>query len=317
MQSAFPATLIRTEDLSDDIRSFTFEAQDGTPFMAAEPGAHIDVHLPGGLLRQYSLWQWDPQGRWGSVAVKREDTGRGGSKAMHALDTGTTVTLTGPRNNFPLLPDAPHSLLIAGGIGATPIYAMAAKLAADGRAQHVYYLTRSSAHAGFASAFSGLGLGDDFVSHYDDRDGVMSFAAVFDKAPTGAHVYVCGPEPLLQAVLSAAEGRIPSDRVHFERFSADASALAGPSDSFVVELAQSGKSFTIPADMSILEVLKDNGIPVDFGCSEGVCGACILDVLEGDIDHRDSILSEEEQEENSLMCICVSRAKGSKLVLDI
>lgn len=315
--SSFQATLTATDDLSEEIRSFTFEARDGTPFTAAVPGAHIDVYLPGELLRQYSLWQWDPAGRWGAVAVKREDAGRGGSAAMHRLSVGDTVTLVGPRNNFPLTEDAAHSILIAGGIGATPIYAMAARLAALGRPQTVHYLTRSRAHAAFQPAFEALELGDALSCRYDDTHGLTDIGALLDAAPAGTHLYVCGPEPLLNAVLNAAESRFPSERVHFERFSADPSALAGPMEGFEVELAQSGKTLSVPADKTILEVMQEAGVPVDFGCTEGVCGACILDVLEGEVDHRDSVLTPDEQAENSIMCVCVSRAKGGRLVLDI
>lgn len=316
----FPARLTETKDLSDEIRSFTFEAKEGTPFTEAVAGAHLDIYLPGELLRQYSLWQWDPAGRWGSVAVKREDDGRGGSKAMHALTVGAEVTLNGPRNNFPLEEAAAHSILIAGGIGATPIYAMADRLKGLGRSQDVYYLTRSRSHAAFQKPFEALDLGSSggsLTCRYDDEHGFLDIAGILDAAPSGSHLYVCGPEPLLNAVLTAAETRLPSTQVHFERFSADPTALEGPSDSFQVELAQTGGTLEVPADKSILDVLLQNDVSVDFGCSEGVCGACILDVLDGEIDHRDSVLTPDEQEENSMMCVCVSRAKGRKLVLDI
>lgn len=313
----FPAVLSDITDLSEEVRSFKFEAKLGTPFTISVPGAHLDVYLPGELLRQYSLWQWDPEGRWGSVAVKREDTGRGGSKAMHALTVGTEVTLNGPRNNFPLDESGTHSILIAGGIGATPIYAMADRLKSLGKSVEVYYLTRSRGHAAFQDAFEALELGDALSCRYDDQHGLMDLPSLLGGAPTGSHLYVCGPEPLLNAVLGAAEGRLPADHVHFERFSADPTALEGPQDSFEIELAQTGKTLEVPEEKSILDVLLQNDVSVDFGCSEGVCGACILDVLDGDIDHRDSVLTEDEQAENSMMCVCVSRAKGKKLVLDI
>lgn len=315
-QNSFPTVLSEVRRLSEDIQSFTFAAKDGAPFATAAAGGHVDVHLPGGLVRQYSLWQWDPEGRWGSVAVKREDTGTGGSRAMHALETGTDVTLTGPRNNFHLDETAEHSILLAGGIGATPIYAMAARLKALGKSCTVYYLTRSASLAAFQSTFEALELGPNLTCHYDDADGFMDLKGLLANAPNDAHLYVCGPEPLLQAVLDNAQGVLPSNQVHFERFSAVDVVSPGADAPFEVELAKTGKSFTIPADKTILDVLQDANLPVDFSCTAGVCGACILDVLEGDIDHRDSVLTEDEQSENSLICVCVSRSKGGKLVLD-
>ncbi|MDW3204040.1 MAG: PDR/VanB family oxidoreductase [Alphaproteobacteria bacterium] len=315
--SPFSAILKETTDLSNEIRSFTFEARDATPFATARAGAHVDVHLPGGLQRQYSLWQWDPEGRWGSVAVKREDTGRGGSRAMHDLTPGTELQLVGPRNNFTLEEDGPHSILIAGGIGATPIYAMAARLAALGKSQQVHYLTRSRSHAAFQPAFEALGLGNALECRYDDTHGLIDLNGLFGSVPKDSHVYVCGPEPLLAAVLDTGRAHLPDEQVHFERFSANPSALEGPSDSFEVELAQSGKTLSVPADKSILDVLLENRVSVDYSCTEGVCGACIIDVLDGEIDHRDSVLTPDEQADNELMCVCVSRAKGSKLILDI
>lgn len=315
--SPFTASLKETSDLSEEIRSFTFEAREGTPFLSAQAGAHVDVHLPNGILRQYSLWQWDPNGRWGSVAVKREESGRGGSLAMHALTPGAELQLVGPRNNFSLDESASHSILIAGGIGATPIYAMAARLARLGKSLEIHYLTRSRKHAAFEPAFESLGLGDRLDCRYDDTHGLIDLDALFGAADKNSHIYVCGPEPLLAAVLESGRARLPDDQVHFERFSADPSALEGPSDSFEVELAQSGKILSVPADKSILDVLLENRVGIDYGCTEGVCGACIVDVLEGEIDHRDSVLTPDEQADNELMCVCVSRAKGGKLVLDM
>jgi vanillate O-demethylase ferredoxin subunit len=315
--AAFTANLISIETLSDEVRSFTFEAADGhAAFTLAEPGAHIDVYLPGELLRQYSLWQWDPKGRWGSVAVKREAEGRGGSAAMHDLNVGQTVSIAGPRNNFPLVEEAPYSMLLAGGIGATPIYAMAARLAALGRPQTVHYRARSRAAAAFGPAFEGLGLGSSLKAGHDDTDGLIDLPGLFAGLPKGAHFYVCGPGPLLDAALAEAARHLPAEQIHFERFSAAPGALDGPMEGFEVVLSQSGRTLQVPPEKSILEVLQDAGIPADFGCTEGVCGACIMDVLEGEIDHRDGVLTPEEQAENSMMCVCVSRAKGAKLVLD-
>jgi ferredoxin-NADP reductase len=313
----FRARLAAIEDLSDEVRSFRFEALTGAPFADATPGAHVDVHLGDGLIKQYSLWTWDSDGMSGTVAVKREDDGKGGSKAMHALTVGREVDLAGPRNNFPLDESAPHSILLAGGIGATPIYAMAARLAEKGASVEVYYMARSRDHAAFQEKFEALGLGDAVRCRHDDTDGFLDLDAVMREAKPGSHVYICGPGAMLDAALAAGERHLPKEQVHFERFSADPKMLAAPGDTFIVELAQSGQSFEIPADKTILEVFQANAVPADFGCSEGVCGTCITDVLEGEIDHRDQILTDDERADGDIMCICVSRAKGGKLVLDM
>lgn len=316
-QKNFPAVVTEIKALSSDVSSFTFTARDGAPFSTAAPGGHIDIHLPGGLLRQYSLWQWDPDGRWGSVAVKREESGRGGSLAMHALTPGMEVTVTGPRNNFHLDEAGAYSILLAGGIGATPIFAMAARLQALGKPFEVHYLTRSRDHAAFQPAFEALMPGGKLACHYDDTDGIMDLKGMLAATPKQAHLYVCGPEPLLQAALTAAQGYLPDSQVHFERFSAIEPVASGSDSAFEIDLVQSGRTMTVPADKSILDVMRDAGLPVDFSCTAGVCGACITDVIEGEIDHRDSVLTTEEQDSNTLICVCVSRSKGGKLVLDI
>lgn len=313
----FRARLAAIEDLSDEVRSFRFETGAAAPFAGASAGAHIDVHLGDGLIKQYSLWTWDSDGKSGTVAVKREDDGKGGSKAMHALTVGQEIDLAGPRNNFPLEEAAAHSILLAGGIGATPIYAMAARLADIGASADVYYMARSKAHAAFQEKFEALDLGDAVHCRQDDVDGFLDLDAVMRDAKPGSHVYICGPGAMLDAALAAAERHLPKDQIHFERFAADPSIVAAPGDSFTVELAQSGQSFEVPANKTILEVFQENQVPADFGCSEGVCGTCITDVLEGDIDHRDQILTDDERADGDIMCICVSRAKGGKLVLDM
>ena len=313
----FATRLTKIDVLSDEVSSFTFEALDGTPFAACKPGDHVDVHLPGDLQRQYSLWQWDPAGRWGSVAVKREDAGRGGSKAMHALKEGDSVTLTGPRSNFPLHDEAAHSILLAGGIGATPIHAMAAHLTAQGKPVDVYYLVRGKTHSAFEPAFEALGLGAALHCHYDDADGLFDLDAMLGAAPAGSHLYVCGPEPLLQAAIAAGEKHLPHNAIHFERFSADPTAQEGENHAFELVLQQSGKTVQVPADRSILDALAAAKIPADYSCSEGICGACITDVIEGEIDHRDSVLTDEERADGDIMCLCVSRAKGKRLVIDL
>jgi ferredoxin-NADP reductase len=309
------ARLARKTSLNHDISEFRFAAADGR-FTGLEAGAHVDVHLPNGLVRQYSLCDWDPAGRWLAVAVKREDKGRGGSLAVHALDEGALVELGGPRNNFALNHRGQHITLLAGGIGATPILAMARELAAADADFRVVYLTRSRADAALHPSFDALGLGEAYRLHCDDADGLYGLDALMRSMPVDGDIYCCGPEPLLNAVLKAGE-HLKGGAIHFERFAAASDAERAPREGFEVEIASTGAVFVVEPDQTILGVLREAGHQVEFGCSEGLCGACMVDVLEGEVDHRDGVLSPGEQEQNGYMCICVSRAKSQRLKLDL
>lgn len=309
------ARLVRKTPLSPDTSDFLFEAIEGR-FLGLEPGAHVDIHLSPDLVRQYSLWSWSQDGRTLNVGVKREDAGRGGSLAMHALQEGAEVEIGGPRNHFKLQSDDCYVTLIAGGIGATPLVAMARELLNAGRDFQVYYLVRSREFAAMDAKFRALGLDQWYHLHCDDTDGQVDLAQVMQTMPAGSDVYTCGPEPMLNAVL-AAGAAMRGGTIHFERFAAASDADHGTKDSFEVEIASTGAVFDIGADDTILDVLKSNGIPVEFGCAEGLCGSCIVDVVEGEVDHRDGILTPEEQASSSFMCICVSRAKSKRLVLDL
>lgn len=315
MMDTKTARLVRKTALAPDTSDFLFEIEDGR-MSGLEPGAHIDVHLSEGLIRQYSLWSWTPNGQQLNVAVKREEDGRGGSAAMHALTEGQEVTLGGPRNHFPLREGSDYVTLIAGGIGATPMVAMARALLNAGRDFQVFYLVRSKEYAAMDAKFRELGLNEWYHLHCSDTAGRLDLAEVLQAMPAGSDVYTCGPESMLNAVLEA--GKVMrGGTIHFERFAASSEEVHDQNTGFEIELRGSAKVLQVGADQTILEVLQANEIPVDFGCSEGLCGSCMVDVLDGEIDHRDGILTPEEQSSNSYMCTCVSRAKSPRLVLDI
>ncbi|RJE84969.1 PDR/VanB family oxidoreductase [Paracoccus onubensis] len=299
--------------LSPDTVDFRFELSEGR-FTGLEPGAHVDLHLDRDLIRQYSIWNWDHAGKWLNVAVKLEADGRGGSQAMHALSEGTEIEIGSPRNHFTLQETANHITLIAGGIGATPIYAMARYLLNSRADFRVYYLVRSRDYAALDTQFRSLGLEEWYHLHCDDEDGFFDFPTVMQSIPAGGDVYTCGPEPMLQAVLEAGTG-LRGGSIHFERFAASADMAHAPNEIFEVELESSGAVYQVAKDQTILEVLRGHGIHVDYGCSEGLCGSCMIDVVSGEIDHRDSVLSPEEQATNEFMCVCVSRARSKRLVL--
>jgi ferredoxin-NADP reductase len=309
------ARLVEKDMISEDTGCLTFAAIDGE-LEGCAAGAHIDVHLPGGFIRNYSIVAWELDGSQLTVGVKREDAGRGGSRAMHALAVGSIVEIAGPRNNFPLTSVDEPIVLIGGGIGITPLYAMAKSLRDQNRRFDLYYVARSNQLAAFDKRLRSLQLGDSYHLHCDDTGGLLDLRQLVSDRPTETHYYVCGPEPLLVAAQEATRD-LERGTVFFERFAAAGPAESGHDVAFEVVLESSGEEYEVPAGRSILDVLREAGHGVDFACSEGACGTCITDVLEGDIDHRDSILTEEEQGAGDCMCICVSRAASPRLVLDL
>lgn len=315
MADLMSARLVESTPLSEDITRFTLEAVE-TPFPDCAAGAHIDVRLPNGLIRNYSLTDWDSDGRRVSVAVKLEPAGRGGSAAMHALEVGCLLEVSQPRNTFALRTDDEPIVLIGGGIGITPLYAMARSLREAGRPYELHYLVRTRQLAAFDERIRSLALGDAYQLHCDDSDGLPEFQSLLKAHPADTHYYVCGPEVMLNAVQSACED-LRRGTIFFERFAAAPQVDDGPQESFNVALRSTGEELEVPADRSILEVLRSAGHDVDYACSEGACGTCITDVLEGEIEHRDSILTDEERADGGCMCICVSRARCNRLVLDL
>ena len=314
--SRIQATVAEVTALGPEIKSFKISADDAV-FKAAEPGAHIDVFLPNGMFRQYSLWDWAEDGSWCAIGVKGEEKGRGGSAWLHDnLKPGDQIEVGEIRNNFALDESASGYALFAGGIGVTPMVAMARRLKELGKLMQFFYLARNEAAAGFTPILDNLALGSSLLKHFDDRDGLLDIKGHLDGLDAGTQVYFCGPEGLLNAVLSHTEAWA-SDRVHFERFSGDPTKLDAPTDGFELVLHQSGETLHIPENETILDVLMENGHNPDFGCMDGVCGSCTLSVIEGEVDHRDSTLTPEEHVMDGTMCICVSRAKGSRLVIDL
>lgn len=307
------ARLIGKASLSPDIADFRFQVVDGH-LTGLAPGAHVDVGLAPGLVRQYSLWNWDPEGRWFNVAVKHEPEGRGGSTAMHRLSIGDEVEIGGPRNHFALAETAGHITLIAGGIGVTPILPMVRQLYVSGAHFRVFYLVRSREHAAMDQRFRRMDLGERYHLHCSDTDGRLDLSTLMHTVPMGGDVYACGPEPMLNEVLMGGS-QLRGGAIHFERFAAAASFANAPNATFEVELQSSGKVLTVGPGDTILGVLRDHGVEIDFGCGEGLCGTCMVDVVAGEVEHRDGVLSPEEQETDAFMCVCVSRAKSRRLVL--
>lgn len=305
------------------IRSITWEAEGICSFELVAPqgvtlpehaaGAHVDLHLPGGLIRQYSLTSaWD--GRRLVVAVGRDRASRGGSRWLHDVARpGMHLTVSAPRNSFPLHDDAPFTALFAGGIGITPILAMARWLTLLGRRWSLFYAVRDRSAAAFAEELRTMG--GEVRLHVDaEAGGPPDIAAAVAAVPSGAHLYCCGPEPMIRAFQDAAADR-PADHVHVEHFGAV--APRADDGALVVDLARAGRSIRVGADETILDAVLAAGISVPASCRNGVCGTCETTVLAGEPDHRDLILSDAEKAAGRTMMICCSRARGRHLTLDL
>ena len=302
------------EKLSDQISMFELQTINSV-FDGVEPGSHLDVVLEDKLIRQYSICSCSEDKTCCRIAVKREDNGRGGSLQMHQFGEGDLLTVSQPRNHFQLESGLKHYTLIAGGIGVTPIFSMANKLRQTNNTFDVYYLVQSASDAAFASLFKSLDLGDNFHLHITDESGLINFPSVFEKLSEQSVIYTCGPERMMQAVEQAAN--IKDIKVHLERFSALPVDTDQEKNNFQIEISSTGAVYTVGEDDSILDILLQEDINVDYGCTEGVCGACMTDVLEGEIEHHDSIMTEKEQAANNSLCVCVSRALSQLLVLDL
>jgi ferredoxin-NADP reductase len=301
-------------EAADGVVALTLAPADGGQLPEWTPGAHIDLHLTENLTRQYSLCG-DPADRsaW-RIAVLREVDGRGGSAYVHdELAAGSTVAVSFPRNNFELH-TADRYLFIAGGIGITPLLPMIASAEASGAEWTLLYGGRTRASMAFTDELARYG--EKVQIRPQDEFGLLDLAAYLGAAHDSTLIYACGPEPMLKAVESACQHWRES-ALCVERFSPVELAEPIRADSFDVVLARSGKTVTVGPGRSILEALEIAGVNVLSSCREGTCGTCETDVLEGEPEHRDSLLTTAERAANETMFICVSRCLGAQLTLDL
>lgn len=291
-----------------------------TAFPMTEAGAHIDLHLAPGLVRSYSLTNPGERHRYG-VAVLKDRASRGGSRHVHEqLRVGQVITIGAPRNHFRLDEAAPRSVLLAGGIGITPVYAMLQRLAALQRPAHLIYCARSRAEAAFVAeiqslvAAGGTALSAHF--HFDDEQGAPpDLVQLLGGQSQDTHFYCCGPGPMLDAYERAC-AQLGQANVHLERFAAAVQPAAAATAGYCVELRQSGRTVQVAPGVALLDALLDAGLNPEFSCREGVCGACETRVISGDVDHRDHLLTKQEHAANKTMMICVSGCRSGSLVLD-
>lgn len=295
------------------VLSLQLTAADGGPLPPFEPGAHIDLKLPNGTLRQYSLCGDPNDTSHYRLGIRAISGGLSSTFVHKALRPGELLTVSTPRNNFPLV-DSKHYIFVAGGIGITPFIPMMREASAKGRPWTLIYCNKRNEDAPFLAEIRTLG--GEISLHSSEAGTRLDAAKRFSTVEKDAVVYCCGPESLMTAVEEATKDW-PEGTVHFEWFAPRSRTSDQPDGSFEVVCQASGITVTVPADKSILEVLGENGIEVPRSCEQGVCGTCELRVISGEVDHRDSILSSSERAASATMMVCVSRAKGPRLVLDV
>lgn len=306
----FPVRVVALREEAPGVVSCELRAVSGK-LPPCPPGAHVDVHLPNGLVRQYSVVEaGDEHYR---IGVKRDPASRGGSAFMtESLRIRSTLRIGAPRDNFPLAPAGSRVVLIAGGIGITALLPMARSLDATGRDWTLHYAVRTPEDAAFRPATRELG--DRVRVHASSAEGCrLSIPDIVRQEPPGTHFYCCGPASMLDAFVQATAS-LPREQVHLERFGAEPTTGG---QEFVVRLARSGMTLPVVADQTIVEALQAAGVDAPYSCQQGICGSCEVKVLEGCPDHRDDVLTAAEKASNKSMMICCSRALSPELVLDL
>lgn len=309
----------RSESQGQGVLVLDLAAADGGELPPFEAGAHVDLHLGEGLVRQYSLCGDPADRRVYRLGILRDPKSRGGSIAAHErLTEGTVVDIGVPRNLFPLEGGARRSILVGGGIGVTPMIAMAHALAAGGAPFELHYCGRSRSSCAFLGELAAAPFSAQVHTHFDDGavEQRLNLVEVLTGADAGTHLYVCGPSGFMDWVIAEA-GRLglPTGQIHKEYFQVE--PPAGASKAFDVALKKSGKTVHVAENQSIVEALAGVGIKIKVSCEQGVCGTCLCNVLDGTPDHRDVFLTDEEKADNDQILLCCSRAFSDTLVLDL
>ena len=311
------ARIARRVQLADDIVGLTLSAVDGDPLPPASPGAHIDLHLPNGLIRQYSIARHSAAGY--ELGILRDPASRGGSACVHnALHEGDALEISLPRNLFPLATEAQRSLLFAGGIGITPIIAMAEALHAAGADFELHYCTRARHRAAYLDRLASAPWADRVHLYHDDlpEAGKLDTVGVVAFPEPGKHLYVCGPNGFMDHVINTARAAGWAEaNVHSERFSAPAIDTSDDG-SFDMVINSTGQTIRVGAEQTAIAALHAAGFDVPLSCEQGICGTCLTRVLDGEPEHRDMFLTDAEREANNQFTPCCSRGKG-KLLLDL
>ena len=319
-EATLSVRVARKQTEADGICSLELVLPSGAALPAFTAGAHIDVQLPGGLTRQYSLCNSPLEVHRYVIAVLRDPASRGGSQAVHeSVHQGDTLTISVPKNHFALASDAKRHLLLAGGIGVTPLLAMAEQLSAQGAAFDLHYCARSQSRAAFVQRMADAQFASHVHGHWDDAPTQPAFdvTALLKQPEAGVHVYVCGPKGFMDLVLSTARSAgWPEVQLHSEFFGADVVHSASDA-AFTVKIASTGQEIQVPADQTVVQALQQAGVDIPIACEQGVGGTCLTRVLEGIPDHKDMYLTPEEQAANDQFTPCCSRSKSARMILDI
>lgn len=305
---------------AEGVESYELSPVDGMPLPAFAAGAHIDVHVPGGPVRQYSLFNPSSETHRYCIGILRDPASRGGSDRMHELvREGEVLTISEPRNHFPLEKSARRSLLFAGGIGVTPLLCMAEQLAQGGASFELHYCGRSLSRMAFVEYFHSADFASNVRLHADDGPEDQRFDAVrsIGAPEPDTHLYVCGPSGFMDHVLrTARELGWPEERLHREYF-AGAVIDHSADDAFDLVLGRSGRVIRIEAEQSVASALIDAGVALEVSCEQGVCGTCLTKVLAGKPDHRDMYLTDAERARNDCFMPCCSRSLEPRLTVDL
>ena len=320
--SALTVRVARKAHEAVDICTFELVHAEGDdkPLPAFSAGSHVDVQVPGGLTRQYSLCNQPSESHRYLIGVLRDPASRGGSQALHdRLGEGDTLQISAPKNHFPLAHEATHSVLLAGGIGVTPILCMAERLAITQASFEMHYCTRSAERTAFRERIAASSFAPRVQFHFDDGAAEQKLDAerLLATVRAGTHLYVCGPKGFMDWVLGTARSAgWPEAQLHYEFFGAEV-AKSDDDAGFEVQLASSGRIVVVARDQTVVQALAAAGVEVATSCEQGVCGTCLTRVLEGQPDHKDMYLTPEEQAANDQFLPCCSRARSARLVLDL
>ena len=318
-QATLDVRVARKSIEATDICALELQPMAGASLPAFTAGSHIDVHTPAGPVRQYSLCNDPRESHRYVIGVLKDPSSRGGSRAMHErLMPGDLLRISAPRNLFQLVPGAHRSLLLAGGIGITPLLAMAEHLQATAADYRLHYCTRSPERTAFRLRLADLGVDRRVVHHFDDGDPAqrLDLDRVFGDQPEGTHLYVCGPSGFIEHVVGAARAAgWPPERLHVESFSPAQPASLGVA--FDVVLARSGRVIRVGGQETVAAALAAAGVEVPLSCEQGICGTCLTPVLEGEPDHRDLFMTDQEHACNAAFTPCCSRSRSATLVIDL
>lgn len=317
MSNIMKLRVLSREVQGENVVILSLVSAGGEDLPAFTAGAHVDLHFNNEITRQYSLCGSSSNAKVWRLGILKDPSSRGGSLAAHSLQEGDEVEVGIPRNLFPLDKTASYTYLFGGGIGITPLLAMADELQSEGHSFEMHYCGRSRQRMAFVEELSSCAYASKVSMHCDDEgeEQRLKLAELMQQAPVNSHVYVCVPEGFMEWVISTAlQNSLPIERVHKEYFNKELD-LSG--NTFEIELPEQGITLQVRADQTIVGALAEAGIRVKVSCEQGICGTCLANVLEGTPEHRDSYLTDEEKEDNDQIILCCSRSKSEKLVIEV